>query len=92
MTSCPNELYALGTIKINLVLIWFWKIFLLDHIIIIIIIIISAWFEAVQAMEVLGFLCLLAALVVVILKLFVIKDKAILKWVIVGCLAAAGNN
>jgi hypothetical protein len=43
-------------------------------------------------MEVLGFLCLLAALVVVILKLFVIKDKAILKWVIVGCLAAAGNN
>ena len=49
----------------------------------------DTWFEAVQAMEVLGFLCLLAALVVVILKLFVIKDKAILKWVIVGCLAAA---
>jgi hypothetical protein len=43
-------------------------------------------------MEVLGFLCLLAALVVVILKLFVIKDKAILKWVIAGCLAAAGTN
>lgn len=42
-------------------------------------------------METLGFLCLIAALVVVILKLFVLKDKPILKWVAVGCLAAAGN-
>ena len=43
-------------------------------------------------MEVLGFLCLLGALVVVILKIFVLKDKPILKWVAVGCLAAAGNS
>ncbi|CAG2196190.1 unnamed protein product [Mytilus edulis] len=49
----------------------------------------ASWREAVQAMETLGFLCLIAALVVVILKLFVLKDKPILKWVAVGCLAAA---
>ncbi|XP_076092582.1 uncharacterized protein LOC143063991 [Mytilus galloprovincialis] len=49
----------------------------------------KSWREAVQAMETLGFLCLIAALVVVILKLFVLKDKPILKWVAVGCLAAA---
>lgn len=49
----------------------------------------DSWREAVQAMETLGFLCLIAALVVVILKLFVLKDKPILKWVAVGCLAAA---
>ncbi|XP_052091371.1 uncharacterized protein LOC127728161 [Mytilus californianus] len=49
----------------------------------------QSWFEAVQAMETIGFLCLIAALVVVILKLFVLKDKPILKWVAVGCLAAA---
>lgn len=48
-----------------------------------------SWLEAVQAMETIGFLCLIAALVVVILKLFVLKDKPILKWVAVGCLAAA---
>lgn len=51
----------------------------------------KAWFEAVQAMEILGFLCLLAAVVVVILKLFVLKDKPILKFVGIGCLATAGN-
>lgn len=51
----------------------------------------KAWFKAVQAMEILGFLCLLAAVVVVILKLFVLKDKPILKFVGIGCLATAGN-
>ncbi|XP_063423217.1 uncharacterized protein LOC134707424 [Mytilus trossulus] len=50
---------------------------------------IESWRKAVQAMETIGFLCLIAALVVVILKLFVLKDKPILKWVAVGCLAAA---
>ncbi|XP_071153219.1 uncharacterized protein [Mytilus edulis] len=49
----------------------------------------ESWFKAVQAMEILGFLCLLAAVVVVILKLFVLKDKPILKFVGIGCLATA---
>ncbi|XP_052091358.1 uncharacterized protein LOC127728150 [Mytilus californianus] len=46
----------------------------------------ETWVEAAQGMEVLGFLCLLAALVTVIVKLFVVKDKPVLKWVVVGCL------
>ncbi|CAC5397712.1 unnamed protein product [Mytilus coruscus] len=49
----------------------------------------KSWQEAVQAMEVLGFICLLAALVVLILKLFVMKDKQMLKWVVVGSLVGA---
>ncbi|CAG2219938.1 unnamed protein product [Mytilus edulis] len=44
------------------------------------------WVEAPQGMKVLGFLCLLAALVTVFVKLFVVKDKPVLKWVVVGCL------
>ncbi|XP_063420879.1 uncharacterized protein LOC134706100 [Mytilus trossulus] len=51
----------------------------------------ESWFEVVQAMETLGFLCLIAASSVVILKLFVLKDKLFLKWVAVGCLAAAAT-
>ncbi|CAC5407457.1 unnamed protein product [Mytilus coruscus] len=50
---------------------------------------VGSWFEAVQAMETLGFLCLIAAVIVVILKLFVLKDKPVLKAVGIGCLAAA---
>ncbi|XP_052093874.1 uncharacterized protein LOC127729931 [Mytilus californianus] len=49
----------------------------------------ESWFKAVQAMETLGFLCLLAAAVVVIIKLKVLKDKPVLKFVGIGCLAAA---
>ncbi|VDH92889.1 Hypothetical predicted protein [Mytilus galloprovincialis] len=47
------------------------------------------WFKAVQAVETIGALCLLAASVVIILKLKVFKDKTILKFVCIGCLAAA---
>lgn len=54
--------------------------------------IITAWVEAAQGMEVLGFLCLLAALVTVIVKLFVVKDKPVLKWVVVGCLVVGGKK
>ncbi|CAG2196187.1 unnamed protein product [Mytilus edulis] len=49
----------------------------------------QSWQEAVQAMEVLGFICLLVALVVLILKLFVMKDKQMLKWVVIGSLVGA---
>lgn len=43
-------------------------------------------------METLGFICLLVALVVLILKLFVMKDKQMLKWVVIGSLAGAGKK
>lgn len=43
-------------------------------------------------MEVLGFICLLVALVVLILKLFVMKDKQMLKLVVIGSLVGAGKN
>ncbi|VDI06851.1 Hypothetical predicted protein [Mytilus galloprovincialis] len=49
----------------------------------------KSWQEAVQAMEVLGFICLLVALVVLILKLFVMKDKQMLKLVVMGSLVGA---
>ncbi|XP_053408555.1 uncharacterized protein LOC128559847 [Mercenaria mercenaria] len=47
-------------------------------------------FKATRAMEILGMLLILAALVIVLLKQFVMKDKALLPKIAAGCAVFAG--
>jgi hypothetical protein len=51
----------------------------------------TAWLEAVQAMETIGMILLLGALVVLCIKLFCLKTKYFLRYVIIALLISAGK-
>lgn len=54
--------------------------------------IVEDWFKAVQAMSILGFLVLLVAVVMTILKLFVMKDNKPVLFAGIGTSFAGGTD
>ena len=52
--------------------------------------IISAWLEAVQAMETIGLLLLIGAVVVLLIRLFCLTTKLFLKYIVIALLISAG--